>query len=133
MLQWSSLYETGVPLVDAQHKVLFENINKLEEMTRQSEIHPRDVDRLVAFLEGYVVNHFNFEEQCMKRYHCPAHEENKRAHAQFLDAFGKLKAEYLVQGPTHAFLTKLNGAASNWIHNHILKIDMKMKGVAAPH
>lgn len=129
MLQWSSQYETGVPLVDTQHKVLFEHINKLEQMTREPQIHPGDVDRLIHFLESYVVGHFKFEEQCMNRYHCPTHDENIKAHAAFLDAFGKLKAEYKVQGPTAAFLNKLYGAASSWIHNHILKVDIRLKAV----
>jgi hemerythrin len=132
MLSWSSQYETGVTLIDTQHKVLFEHINKLEEMTRLPQIPKGDLDRLVRFLEGYVVSHFSFEETCMKRYHCPTHEENTRAHAQFLEAFGKLKAEYQVQGPTHAFVAKLHGAASNWIHSHILKVDVKLKTVVPP-
>lgn len=129
MLQWSSQYETGVQLVDTQHKVLFEHINKLEAMTHSAHIPAGDVDRLVHFLEGYVVNHFKFEEQCMNRYHCPSHEENIQAHAAFLAAFGKLKAEYQVQGPTAAFLQKLHSAASSWIHQHILKVDIRLKTV----
>ena len=52
MLQWSSQYETGVPLVDTQHKVLFEQINKLEQLTQEPQIHPADVDRLIHFLES---------------------------------------------------------------------------------
>jgi hemerythrin len=129
MLTWNSQYETGVPLVDTQHKVLFEHINKLEAMTHEPEIHAGDVDRLVHFLEGYVVNHFKFEEQCMNRYHCPNHEENAKAHAAFLDAFGKLKTEYQAQGPTGAFLKKLHRAASDWIHQHILRVDIRLKMV----
>jgi hemerythrin len=130
MLTWSSQYETGVTLVDTQHKVLFDNINKLETFTRLQQIPKGELDRLVQFLEGYVVSHFKFEETCMQRFHCTTHEENKRAHAQFLEAFGKLKAEYQVQGPTHAFVTKLYSVASNWITGHILKVDIKLKAVA---
>lgn len=129
MLQWSSQLETGVPLVDTQHKVLIEHINKLEAMTRDPSTHQGDVDRLLQFLESYVANHFRFEEQCMHRYHCPSHEENIRAHAAFLEAFGKLKHEYQIVGPTHAFLQKLYSTASSWIQQHILRIDIQLKRV----
>jgi len=133
MLTWSKQYETGVALVDTQHKVLFDHINKLEEIAQSKEVRIGDLDRLVRFLESYVISHFSFEESCMKRFHCPAHEENTRAHAQFLEAFGKLKAEYQTLGPTHAFVTKLHSAASNWIRSHILNVDTKLKSAAPGH
>lgn len=132
MLQWNPLYETGVQLVDTQHKVLFENINKLEELTHEAQIKKAEVDRVLQFLETYAINHFNFEEQCMHRYHCPTHEENKRAHALFLQNFTKLKDEYQLQGPTHYFLKHLYSVASNWIQNHIMRVDVKLKG-SVPH
>lgn len=123
------MYETGVPLVDTQHRVLIEHINKLEQFTRNPP-HRAEIDRLMQFLESYVVSHFKFEEQCMQRFHCPNHEENHRAHGQFLEAFTKLKLEYQQNGPSALFLNKLYSTASSWIHQHILKIDTRLKTVA---
>ncbi|MDX2186442.1 MAG: bacteriohemerythrin [Opitutaceae bacterium] len=130
MLQWSSQYETGVTLVDTQHKVLFEHINRLEEMTKRAEIPAQELHRLLSFLETYVASHFKFEEQCMHRYHCPSHEANARAHQQFLQAFALLKDEYARVGATHAFVGKLFNAARDWIHSHILKVDMSLKSAS---
>jgi hemerythrin len=127
MIEWSSQFETGVPLVDTQHKVLIDHINKLETYMHAEQLHAGDIDRLLGFLENYVTTHFKFEEQCMDRYRCPAHEDNKRAHAQFLDAFGKLKAEFKSQGASKAFITKLHGTASSWIQQHIMRVDVKLK------
>ncbi len=129
MLQWSSQYEAGVPLVDTEHKVLFAQIDKLEQMTREPQNHPADVDRLIHFLGSYVANHFRFEEQCRHRFHCPSHEENLKAHAGFLQGFGKLMPEYSVQGAPRELMSQLHWAASERIHSHILRVDIQLKTV----
>ena len=65
----------------------------------------------------------------MQRFHCPSHDENLKAHASFFQGFGKLKAEYAVQGATRELMTKLHRAASEWIHSHILRVDIQLKTV----
>lgn len=127
MLVWSSQYATGVPLVDSQHKVLFENVNRLEELLRQHPIPREAMDRLVHFLDSYSATHFHFEEQCMKRHSCPAHEENLRTHAEFRETLAHFKQEYLEQGPTEALLSKFHAAMSTWIHGHVLNVDVKLR------
>ena len=41
MLEWKSDYETGVPAIDLQHKVLFDHINRLEKLLNEAEIDSR--------------------------------------------------------------------------------------------
>jgi hemerythrin len=130
MLDWSKDYETGIPLVDTQHKVLFENINKLENLVGNKAVTRPEVDRLVQFLATYAANHFTFEERCMQRYHCPAHKVNEAAHAKFLEVFGAWKVEYDRLGPTAALLQQLHATTSAWIRQHILKVDIQLRAVA---
>jgi len=127
MLVWSSQYTTGVPLVDSQHKVLFENINKLEELLHEQPIRREEVDRLLHFLDSYSTTHFHFEEQCMQRHNCSAHRENMCTHAEFRETLAVFKQEYLEQGPTVALLSKLHAMMSSWIHNHVLNVDVKLR------
>jgi hemerythrin len=127
MLTWSEQFATGSPLVDTQHRMLIEKINELEKMLAGSAPSKSACDDLLNFLGSYVVTHFKFEEQCMVRYQCPAHEQNKQAHAAFLGVFAKFKERYLAEGPKPELLRSLQTTASDWIKNHILSVDIKLK------
>jgi hemerythrin len=63
----------------------------------------------------------------MERFHCPVHETNKAAHAAFLEVFAKFQARYLAEGPKPELLKSLQVAASGWIKNHILSVDIQLK------
>jgi hemerythrin len=127
MLMWSEQFATGSPLVDTQHRMLINKINELEKLLSGPPPAKAACDELLNFLGSYVGTHFKFEEQCMERAHCPAHEKNKQAHAAFLDVFAKFKARYLAEGPKPELLKSLQTAASDWIKNHILTVDVQLK------
>lgn len=127
MIEWKPQYETGVPVVDSQHRTLFEAINKLETLAQASEPDRQEVDHLINFLQNYAATHFKFEESCMERFRCPSHEENKRAHHLFLNGFAKFRAEYSTVGPTPEMLHKLHHVSEIWIKNHICKIDVNLR------
>jgi hemerythrin-like metal-binding protein len=130
MLTWTEDFATGVALVDAQHKMLIEKINVMEQMLAGPPPEKAKCDALLSFLGSYVGTHFKFEEGCMEKAHCPAHEKNKQAHAAFLDLFGKFKVRYANEGPKPELLKALHGAAADWIKNHILSIDIQLKACA---
>ena len=130
MLTWSEQFATGVALVDTQHKMLIEKINLLETLLA-GPLPPRaKCDELLNFLGSYVGTHFKYEEGCMEKAKCPAHEKNKQAHAAFLKVFGDFKARYVAEGPNAPLLKELHRAAAEWIKNHILSIDVQLKACA---
>jgi len=94
MLEWKSEYETGVLAIDAQHKVLFDNINRLEQLLEKEKPDQPEVDNLLTFLEDYTKLHFNSEETCMARFRCPAYAKNKEDHALFMNILKFYKDQY---------------------------------------
>ena len=127
MLAWSEEFATGSALVDTQHRMLIEKINKLEQLLTGPPPTKAAYDELLDFLDSYVGTHFKFEEQCMARFRCPAHEKNQHAHAAFLGVFAKFKERYLAEGPQPRLLSSLQSSASDWIKNHILSVDIQLK------
>ncbi len=127
MLAWSKDFETGSPLVDTQHRMLIEKINEFGRLLNGSPPAKDAIDELVEFLDSYVRFHFAFEERCMDHHQCPAREQNKKAHAAFLDFFQDFSERYLVEGPKPELLQRLQDKASDWIRNHILTVDTKLK------
>lgn len=130
MLVWSDQFATGNALVDTQHRMLIEKINLLEKLLAGPPPSKGTCDELLNFLGSYVGTHFKYEESCMERFRCPAHEKNKQAHAAFLGVFGKFKERYNAEGPKPELLKSLQSAASDWIKNHILTVDIQLKACA---
>jgi len=128
MLEWKSDYETGVPVIDTQHKVLFNNINRLEILLEKAEIEPSEAEYLLAFLDNYAAQHFKGEETCMARFRCPSHARNKDEHAQFLITLKVAQDEYRNSTAPKEVLQRLHETLVWWINKHILQVDIQLKG-----
>jgi hemerythrin len=127
MIVWNEDYETGFKRVDEQHRELIDVLNSLEK-TLAGPLPPRSAcDELMAFLARHVATHFSYEEDCMHRARCPAHESNKRAHQAFLALFAQYSTSYEAQGPSRELLSSLHRAACDWVRGHILNIDSKLR------
>jgi hemerythrin len=63
----------------------------------------------------------------MERAKCPAHEQNKKAHADFLANYGKFKEQLQKKGPKLELLKNIHRTASNWIQQHILSVDIQLR------
>lgn len=57
--------------------------------------------------------------------HCPAAAENKKQHAIFISMLDQLRAE--VNNASIGASIKLLTVASDWLVNHIMKIDKQLK------
>jgi len=131
MLPWNERFATGFTTIDSQHRMLINNINHLEELlttTNPTREECEFVMHLVDFLESYAETHFKVEEQCMERHRCPAHQKNKEAHEQFRAFFREFKERYRAEGFRLEMLKSLHNTASSWIQEHILQIDIQLRG-----
>jgi hemerythrin len=124
---WSeSQYSTGVPVVDAQHKEMFEHI---ERMVAASELKEKESEfvEMLEFLNGYVVEHFTCEEKEMKKCECPALKENESDHKQFIEKLKNIHARFETEGNTRPLREELMGLAVQWLEAHIAKVDSKLR------
>ncbi len=117
---------TGVDSVDAQHRQLFDLINKLTDDMAAGK-GKDEVGKVLNELAKYAVSHFSHEESCMARFSCPVAAQNKAAHAAFIQTFTGLKGEFDRTGPTATLAMRVQQEISKWITNHIVGVDVKMK------
>lgn len=130
MLAWTEKYATGDPVIDLQHQTLIDYINRLEGISRTTNFDRTEAEfvlHLVDFVENYTVTHFQHEEGCMGRHRCPAQAENKVAHARFLAFFEDFKRRFASEGGRPELLGQLHQTCSEWIHEHILGVDLQLK------
>lgn len=139
MLQWREEFETGHSLIDSQHRMLISHINRLGGLAQAAKAvkdERESLSRFVDFMETYILTHFSEEEECMFRHKCPVHQENIRAHREFVDWFRKFKSRLNTEGYRPEALKELHESCKAWIQQHILRIDVQLKpclGQAGAH
>ena len=130
MLLWTEQFECGSPRLDMQHQMLINNINHLEGMLTSTNPTREECSflvHLVGFLESYAEVHFAAEEDCMRGCRCPASRQNQRAHEQYREFFRHFKARCQAEGFRPEVLKDLHATISDWIENHILRVDTQLK------
>ncbi len=125
-LQWKDSYNTGVTLMDQQHRRLVELINQLFSCMKDGG------DRMVLSgvvdeLVNYTVTHFRSEEDLMRKNNYPDLEAHQQIHKNFVEKVGayaeKLKSgERLPPSDIYNFL-------KDWLISHIENQDRDGYGI----
>ncbi len=92
-LVWRDDFDTGLADVDAQHRGLLDNINKLSQAIQKDET--AVVGEVFDFLAAYGVEHFDTEETYMREYGYPFLAEHAHEHAAFVRSLLATKREIL--------------------------------------
>lgn len=115
-LQWDTSMDTGIELIDNDHKKLLGLINQLQTATRY-QIDDTLIESTLNELIDYTRYHFDREEQLMRINHYPGYEAHKELHklminkvAQFVEGYKTDKVHTIDE--TLAFL-------KSWLVNHI--------------
>ncbi len=135
MFHWNEKFATGHELIDTQHRMLIAYVNRLETLAENTQPSPEEVGlflRFIEFLEDYVAEHFREEEECMHRFRCPAHQDNQRAHTEFLHFFRGFKLRFGIEGYRPEVVRELFDACVAWIERHILRIDVQLRPCQTP-
>ncbi len=122
LIIWNDSLITGIDMIDAQHKILINKVNKLQSCI-QNENSFDNLSILLDELLEYTIYHFEMEEELFndskyseKDSHLKEHEAFSNYIKGFLDVKNRdniLEAKNL--------LKYLN----NWIVYHIKEVDMK--------
>ncbi len=126
-IQWNSSLTTGVAEIDNQHQGLIKGINNLLDAMREGN-GKETIEKVISFLDEYVVIHFGTEEKYMAQYNYPEFSSHKEQHQSFIICFNNLKKELESVGPTSALVIQTQRKLSEWWENHILLIDKELGG-----
>jgi hemerythrin len=117
---WNRRFETGIDLIDAQHKSLFEAVNRLAASLGSEALGER-VKESLAFLANYTREHFKTEELFMREMGYPGLATHAAEHARLMKRVQVLQAR-LDQGQPMA--GDVASFLANWLKHHICGKDM---------
>ncbi len=118
MLTWDSSLETGVSLIDNEHKELIKKISDVLDASMQ-EKGLDSIKSTLDFLSEYAVLHFSHEEELQKNSSYQKYEEHKKQHIKFLETVNRLVEVSKKDGANLKLVLDVNKLVVDWLINHI--------------
>lgn len=111
---WTRELESGIPVIDTQHKRLIEFINELHDACQTDNIN--ETNHVMEGLLNYTITHFEFEESLQEKAGYPFLKAHRRIHEIFMKKVAEIRSR-ATQGENVALelLALLNG----WLVSHI--------------
>ena len=120
-LFWDKKYETGIDVIDFQHRILLERTNDLIDLVNKNETQD-NMFPILIFLEDYTHYHFDTEEQFFDSFDYINKEKHLEEHREFIKKIIEFKEQY-AKG-TVKIDKDLLDYLLNWLISHILGTDM---------
>lgn len=126
---WKDKYELGVPLIDAQHKELFQRVDDFMQVLRSSaswEDKVQGVNETLEFMKNYVVEHFRDEEAYQASIGYPNYEDHKKIHSDMVNYVVQVSQEYEKSGFDEQLIQQFAGKLLAWLINHVASEDQRI-------
>lgn len=118
VIKWSDELNTGITVIDNQHKRIVEYINILGDVRASHD--RNEEERVLTELVDYALSHFAFEESLMEDAGYNFINGHKRVHAMFTRRVGDFVQRFKMgEDVTEELLIMLK----SWLLNHIRSDD----------
>ncbi|MCW8915881.1 MAG: bacteriohemerythrin [Magnetovibrio sp.] len=124
-VEWSNDLETGVPFVDADHKVLINLLNQVDDCINQNE-ETSILGSVLDALVEYTNYHFLREETMMELSRYGGLDEHRELHSLLSRQVRKIYDEYQVT-PWKVNILDLRDFLKKWLVEHIMKDDFDFR------
>lgn len=115
----------GDPLLDSQHDDLLRCLHELKGLAPEAEDYR--CSEIVSELTGKIVQHFDYEEQLMRRLNVPedVYRAHVAAHQEIIDQISNLHLNSMLGG--YGGAAALAPKVAEWVLSHMLKYDLSLK------
>ena len=110
-VEFDPLLETGFPTIDAQHRELFDRLDRLLQAGHEGRS-AAEIGDMLDFLGHYVVAHFSNEERLMAQTSYPGLDDHRAEHQQFRH-----------EGPSLTIVVRVSDRVTAWLREHIYRAD----------
>ncbi|MDD2853797.1 MAG: bacteriohemerythrin [Desulfuromonadaceae bacterium] len=120
-VEWNESIEIGIPIIDAQHKVLFDLIKTLDGHVHQDS-GTEAVANVIEKLIRYAAEHFSAEEKMMLSFRYPDLASHSKLHDLFISRVEGIQGDFnRGQQVNDSILDFL----MNWLITHIMGADQE--------
>jgi hemerythrin len=127
-LVWTDDLNTGIPVIDGQHRQIVSYINHLHDARATND--RKAIGDVINDLIDYTLSHFSFEEELMVEAGYPFAGPHKRVH----DVFVKRVAEYQLRYKAGEDISgELHSLLMRWLVGHIKNDDAAYASTVMAH
>ena len=119
VIAWTSDLNTGIDVIDNQHKRIVDYINQLGDAIQQRN--KLTVGRVLEELVDYTVSHFAFEENLQEEAGYELAKPHKGVHDMFIKRVAKYQERHSAE---EDIARELHAMLSTWLIHHIKRDDM---------
>ncbi len=113
-LHWSNDLDTGIAVIDTQHRRIVDLINELDSAHETGDIGV--TNHVLGELVNYTLSHFSFEEELQEKANYPFFKAHKRVH----EIFTKRVAEFQQRAANGENVApEVLAMLKIWLVNHI--------------
>lgn len=113
-MEWTREFDSGIPVIDTQHKRIVEFINELDDACRTHNA--AETQHVMEGLLNYTVTHFEFEEDLQEKAGYPFLKAHRRIHEIFMKKVAEIRSRAEKgQDVAPELLVLLKG----WLASHI--------------
>jgi len=120
--KWCDEYSINNPMIDEQHKKLFELAGAVEDIAEHA-VSKRKVKELLSDFFHYMRDHFSDEEKYMESINYPELEPHRKIHKEIIKSMVHLIGSIKT---TNDLKERLYLISKQWLLEHILFEDMKI-------
>jgi len=121
--QWNARLETGIELIDEQHRELFARIDKLELAIYEGSA-VNELKSVFEYLKTYIIEHLEAEEKLLSDCNYPDFDRHFEQHEEFRKLVAEMSSNYKEKGGDNYFAIDVDKQLRKWWENHILKMDL---------
>jgi len=128
-MMWKEKYKIGVPLIDQQHEELFKRVSAFIGIVQNKmnwEEKLESVKETMAFMQEYVVFHFDDEEVYQESINYPNLESHKLEHKKFKQAVENYAVRLDTEGYSEELVQEFSGRLMAWLIMHVGSVDQKI-------
>lgn len=117
-IEWQKGYATGIDVIDGQHKVIIDYINRLE--TPVKEQNRDEVSTILLGIYEYINIHFSYEEKLLEQSGYKFIESHIRGHRRFIERLESFRQRFDAGG---CIGRELHNFLHRWLISHIAHED----------
>lgn len=121
--KWRDEFSVHHPIIDEQHKMLFELTRKAYETTR-NHTPTSEIKEIIAEFFDYMRNHFRDEERYMQAIGYPYLEEHKKFHRRIVEDMTTVVKNIRSASELKESIMTMS---KRWLFTHILQEDMRIE------
>lgn len=119
-IPWRTSYETGVAMLDEQHKQLIGIINRLYSVIRNKE-GAGDLQAVFEELAAYATTHLEVEENLLSEHNYPDLENHRQRHGEYIARVGELRQG--LESADEKLVVEVYAYLRQWWLHHIVVED----------